>query len=430
MPHIHPTAKLAADVTVGPNAVVGEGCVVGAGTRVWRGDGRASAIEEVRLGDRVATWLPGDRDGGESADVVLDPGGRREVWLTQTTADGILEVGLLRPAGWLAALGIRGSGDVAILDLPEMGAAGAFAVRSVGPCPAIAGGAGRVVTGVFRHPVGEVYDLPIGGEVIRVTALHPIWSVDRSGWVGATELLPGERVRVAGGDAECGEAAAAGDEPVYNIEVDADHCYRVGEQGILVHNNSVNTEAACECPDAETVSKYVTGPGGRYHVSADVVAETKNDTNPKICRIWSISGPLAIQPARGNNTATTAMRRFQLDGEPLLQTSCVAGHIISDHNGGPNSTWNLVPMTTDFNGAGGWRIMEEKISTCMNTPGTTISMRVDLDYRGTGLRRYVPTKLTVTLTVNGNRKRPIDFPNTMARDPRTVFAGSCSDNWT
>jgi hypothetical protein len=30
---------------------------------------------------------------------------------------------------------------------------------------------------------------------------------------------------------------------VYNIEVEGDHCYRVGEQGLLVHNNSVS----CEC---------------------------------------------------------------------------------------------------------------------------------------------------------------------------------------
>ena len=28
-------------------------------------------------------------------------------------------------------------------------------------------------------------------------------------------------------------------EPVHNIEVEGDHCYRVGEQGLLVHNASV-----------------------------------------------------------------------------------------------------------------------------------------------------------------------------------------------
>ncbi len=34
--------------------------------------------------------------------------------------------------------------------------------------------------------------------------------------------------------------------PVYNIEVEGDHCYRVGEQGILVHNAS--------CPKQTTVT--------------------------------------------------------------------------------------------------------------------------------------------------------------------------------
>ncbi len=29
-------------------------------------------------------------------------------------------------------------------------------------------------------------------------------------------------------------------EPVYNLEVEGDHCYRVGESGVLVHNTSAN----------------------------------------------------------------------------------------------------------------------------------------------------------------------------------------------
>jgi hypothetical protein len=34
-------------------------------------------------------------------------------------------------------------------------------------------------------------------------------------------------------------------EPVYNIEVEGDHCYRVGQQGLLVHNNSVDDCSKC-----------------------------------------------------------------------------------------------------------------------------------------------------------------------------------------
>jgi hypothetical protein len=35
------------------------------------------------------------------------------------------------------------------------------------------------------------------------------------------------------------------EEPVYNIEVDRDHCYRVGECGLLVHNVSTLAAGAC-----------------------------------------------------------------------------------------------------------------------------------------------------------------------------------------
>jgi hypothetical protein len=36
------------------------------------------------------------------------------------------------------------------------------------------------------------------------------------------------------------------EEPVYNLEVDADHCYRVGECGLLVHNSSATRELFAE----------------------------------------------------------------------------------------------------------------------------------------------------------------------------------------
>jgi A nuclease family of the HNH/ENDO VII superfamily with conserved AHH len=73
---------------------------------------------------------------------------------------------------------------------------------------------------------------------LGVTALHPIWSVDRSDWVAASELRVLERVRVEGGTRVLVRREYAGEEPVCNLEVDGDHCYRVGEQGLLVHNAS------------------------------------------------------------------------------------------------------------------------------------------------------------------------------------------------
>ncbi len=50
------------------------------------------------------------------------------------------------------------------------------------------------------------------------------------------------------------DAAGVSVEPVFNLEVEGDHCYRVGEQGLLVHNNSVPTagqpaQQPCGCEE-------------------------------------------------------------------------------------------------------------------------------------------------------------------------------------
>src|SRR5262249_28311996 len=43
-------------------------------------------------------------------------------------------------------------------------------------------------------------------------------------------------------------------EPVYNIEVEGEHCYRVGQQGILVHN----TSAPANCQSTQRNRMYDT----------------------------------------------------------------------------------------------------------------------------------------------------------------------------
>ena len=89
--------------------------------------------------------------------------------------------------------------------------------------------------------VGEVYDLKLESESkpIGVTATHPFWSVDREAWVSAIDLEIGERLKTLAGTTGV-ESRTKRQEPetVYNIEVEGDHVYRVGESGVLVHNNS------------------------------------------------------------------------------------------------------------------------------------------------------------------------------------------------
>src|SRR5262249_22689706 len=109
-------------------------------------------------------------------------------------------------------------------------------------------GPGRLITGTFAHRQGQVWELRLVGcaEVLGLTATHPVWSADRNGWVPAGELRVGERLLAADGSTPVVESfrLRPEPEPVYNLEVEGDHCFRVGRQGLLVHNNSVKK---CGC---------------------------------------------------------------------------------------------------------------------------------------------------------------------------------------
>jgi hypothetical protein len=152
-------------------------------------------------------------------------------------------VDLLRPLEWVSAQAVN-SGGVVRLDMPEMGAVGWARVVAVELCPPLDDGPRQLVTAVFRHWRGRVVELTVEGEVepLGITPGHPVWSADRQDWIPAGELEIGERLLAKDGNtprvlcrAWCSEP-----EPVYNVEVEGDHCYRVGEQGLLVHNVSID----------------------------------------------------------------------------------------------------------------------------------------------------------------------------------------------
>jgi hypothetical protein len=146
---------------------------------------------------------------------------------------------LLRSVDWLEQCGARVGGQI-WLELPEMGVRGWAEVREIGPCPELEDGPGCLVTGWFMHSRGWVLALRLrgGDEVLAATRTHPFWSVDRAAWVPLGELRLGERLLGEDGTTPQVESLTprAGPEPVYNIEVEGDHCYRVGQHGILVHN--------------------------------------------------------------------------------------------------------------------------------------------------------------------------------------------------
>ncbi len=125
--------------------------------------------------------------------------------------------------------------------MPEMGVEGEAEVLDIGPAQVYDVRPG-LVTGTFRHTSGEVYDLKLASESkpIGVTGTHPFWSVDRQAWVSVLDLEIGETLKTLDGTTVVESRVRRPEpKPVYNIEVEGEHCYRVGESGVLVHNASI-----------------------------------------------------------------------------------------------------------------------------------------------------------------------------------------------
>jgi hypothetical protein len=132
-------------------------------------------------------------------------------------------------------------GSTIFVDLPEHGISADFTVREIRPCPTPAAGDGYLVTTKFIHENAEILDLRIEGsdEPIGTTASHPFWSEDRQQFVAAGDLRVGENLLLADDTSRRVESITLRPtrETVYNIEVDGEHVFYVGEDGVLVHNS-------------------------------------------------------------------------------------------------------------------------------------------------------------------------------------------------
>lgn len=156
---------------------------------------------------------------------------------------GELHITLLRPIDWLE-LQERRVGNEIDLDWEELGATGRATILAIETCPSIETGSGRIVTGTFRHSAVNVIILYVSTEVqpIGSTANHPFWSETRKKFVPAGTLEIGERLRSASAD-NCFITSLVPREEkseVFNLEIETEHTYSVGENGILVHNTYVN----------------------------------------------------------------------------------------------------------------------------------------------------------------------------------------------
>ncbi|MEN9667149.1 MAG: hypothetical protein RLZZ326_3512, partial [Planctomycetota bacterium] len=196
------------------------------------------AIAKVPIGARVLAINPRPVEFDDSFAEPVQSEWARVSFLIVRNDLSLVEAEFIRPREWIESLGLV-KGARIDLAVPELEIDGLAEVTAVRPCPPIADGEGRVVTGRFvTRDVANVVRITLAsGTEIRATDVHPVWSVDRKDWVPAGKLEPGEYV-----DTLTGPVAVASVEPldrhpaVYNLEVHGEHVYRIAVEGMLVHN--------------------------------------------------------------------------------------------------------------------------------------------------------------------------------------------------
>jgi hypothetical protein len=263
-------------------------------------------IESMEVGDYVTTYTHEER--GDRLPIDNTQGkwvARQRIKLHLDKEDGgHSKIVFLRDAKWVRTEQAVVGGTV-YLNMPDMGCVGHARVEAIEPCLVFlrwGNSSIRMVTGTFAHSEGLCGDLKLKGESkpLGVTPLHPIWSEDRQDWVPAGELVPGETVKTVRGTTTV-ESYAMRDkpEPVFNMEVEGDHVYRVGDQGVLVHNASFKKG----CNPCEEVTKHTdetfTDASSR---SLKGTWEVAKDTD-QVCRVLKVEGWIELGAGNANDAA-------------------------------------------------------------------------------------------------------------------------------
>lgn len=229
-----------------------ESCFL-AGTSVTLGTGDRAMIETLRVGQRVSTPESVGLEGGpltpvsgtlgsDGSETAVDP----TTWRSYTVRlrDGVtkwdvFDITLLRPAGWMESQARQVEGHAEVwVDFEELNAKGWAEVIEEAPCPPIAAGKGRVITATITHANDDVRTLTMSsGETLYVTGNHRMYSATRQDWVPVKALRIGEELQTTDGRKSVASLGfQKGRHQVYNIEVEAEHCYFVGHGEVLTHN--------------------------------------------------------------------------------------------------------------------------------------------------------------------------------------------------
>jgi hypothetical protein len=308
-------AALTGAITGAVAGAMQKGCFL-AGTSVTLGCGDMMAIESLVVGMRVLT--PEGQQG--ATQVVPEHWRQYDVQLLDEESGwDRFDITLLRPVGWLQQHS-RNSGTEVWLDLDELNAHGWAKVVQERACPVIAQGPGRVVTATITHRNDDVRTLTLdGGETLYVTGNHRMFSASARDWVPVKQLYVGEELRTSEGRKSVAALGyQKGRHQVYNIEVEEEHCYFVGEGRTLAHNMcgpdggplALTNSAKTASKRAEGTYKQLADAGlsDGHHIIQDAAVSKIPGYKSKAAPAVQLEGPSTLKGSEHYN-ATQLQRQ-------------------------------------------------------------------------------------------------------------------------
>lgn len=258
-----------------------------AGTAVRTPPGVVS-IERLRVGDRVAT-LP----GGQATKVDSTWRVARLTMADEEEPSHLFEIDVLRPSEWFQKNQVDSPNDSVFLGLEEMGVSGWGIVKEIRTGLQVRDGRGRVVLTTISSLSNDVYELSfVEGEArLRGTGSHPLYSLDRDAWVRVRDLQVGERLQTEEGAVTIAALEKIrGVHRVYNLEVEGDHEYLVGQARVRAHNKGIRPGSPGACFPAGTMVSTDTGLRPIEDVSEGELVECAKpgDEDDQLCEVESL----------------------------------------------------------------------------------------------------------------------------------------------
>jgi hypothetical protein len=109
------------------------------------------------------------------------------------------------------------------------------------------------IVSVSHNPPAETLRIITKDEVLVTTGIHRFWK-GGGGWVMARALRSGDTLRTFDDLTRVQGVEVGSTQPVYNLEVLGNHCFFVGERGMLVHDKSQVNPVADPFDSFSTIS--------------------------------------------------------------------------------------------------------------------------------------------------------------------------------